>query len=210
MVSKSRIRPRVHPPSARGAFFFNLPTERTPSISPFVFAAPPVKNYRISYKRRLHDGFVLCRIAPMFPRLLWSRRVSPRDTPSFTGRFFIRRPYLYPAALPPPFPIHSPEPRDSVVRKDLAPAWTASLHPSEVLLPSPAGGDSHHNIDALAKTQRMLSKNFVLQGLVAFQGRRHTIRHVEVLENRRNAVGRTFCDRRHWQKKSDSDRVELK
>jgi hypothetical protein len=38
------------------------------------------------------------------------------------------------------------------------------------------------------KLRGWLSKNFVLQGLVIFQG------YVEVLKNRRNAVGRTFCD----------------
>jgi hypothetical protein len=43
------------------------------------------------------------------------------------------------------------------------------------------------------KIIRWLSKNFVLQGLVVFQGR-GIHEYVEILKKRCNAVGRTFCD----------------
>ena len=55
----------------------------------------------------------------------------------------------------------------------------------------------YSGISTLMLSQKLmgwLSKNFVLQGLVVFQGRRHTSGYVEVLKKRRNAVGRTFCD----------------
>jgi hypothetical protein len=39
-----------------------------------------------------------------------------------------------------------------------------------------------------------LSKNFVLQGLVAFSGAKAYIRYVKVLKKHHNAAGRTFCD----------------
>jgi putative protease len=48
--------------------------------------------------------------------------------------------------------------------------------------------------DAFAKIQRMAKQKFRPTRPGGFSGAKAYIRYVEVLENRRNAVGRTFCD----------------
>jgi len=57
-----------------------------------------------------------------------------------------------------------------------------------------AAGRCEPWIDALAKTQGMARQKFRPTGLGGFSGAKAYMWYAEVLEKRRNAVGRTFCD----------------
>jgi hypothetical protein len=50
------------------------------------------------------------------------------------------------------------------------------------------------SLDSFAKTQRVAKQKLRPARLGGFSGAKAYIRYVEVLKNRRNAAGRTFCD----------------